>query len=229
MAGEEDDIAFVKEAFARLGTRRMLLPAVLLALGLTASNIANAYTLPTAANPDYLPYLIAFLLHVLWVIAFAVAILRLLNGSARPPLQPDSSLALYALALIASFVIGIVSDLTMGGRDSLLTGLATGAMAVIIRAPLAAWFVAIAVERPLAWQFGPYMRHFSAWLPALLLWSLLILVPLIQLYYVLGRMILAGAGDWFWPLALLNGSLGAAIELVSLSLASVAYRRVARS
>jgi hypothetical protein len=229
MADERDDIAFVKEAFASLRTRRMLLPAVLLALGLTISNVAILYTLPTADRPDHLPYLIAFLLLVLGLAAFAVAILRILNRSVRPPWQPDSSLCLYAPALIASVILGQVSDMVMGGRDSLLAGLASGALAAILRAPLAPWFVAIAVERPLAWRPAPSMRRFSAWLPALALWSLLIVVPLGHLYYVLSRMMVAGAGDWFWPLALIVGSLGAAIELVALALASVAYRRVARS
>ena len=228
MAAEEDDLAFAQEAFASLGTRRMLLPAVLLALGLTASNIAILYTLPTAGSPDHVPYLIAFLLLVLGLVAFAVAILRILNRSARLPWQPDSSLWLYALALIASVIIGLVAGQLMGGRDSLLSGLATGALAAIVRAPLAPWFVAIAVERPLAWQPWPYLQRFPAWLPALLLWSLLIVVPLSQLHYLLNRMLFVGMGGWFWPLALLDGALGAAIELLSLALASVAYRRVAR-
>ena len=54
-------------------------------------------------------------------------------------------------------------------------------------------------------------------------------LPLGQLLAVLGRILLAGAGGWFWPTVLLYGLLGAAIELVSAALGSVAYRRVARS
>ena len=227
MTDDEDDIAFLKEAFVRLGTGRLLLPALLLALGLTAANVAILGTLPSAARPDHGPYLIAFLMLLLGLVAFAVAILRILNRSDRPPWQPDSSLWLYGLALIASVLLGMVADQVIGGRDSLLKGLAAGALAAILRAPLAPWFVAIAVERPPAWQPAPYLRRFSTWLPALLLWSLLIVVPLGQLHYGLYRMLLGGAGDWLWPLALLVGALAAAIELLSLAFASVAYRRVA--
>jgi hypothetical protein len=228
MADQENDIAFVKEAFASLGARRLLLPALLLALGLAASNVALRYALPTAANPDHVPYLIVLLLLLLGLVAFAVAILRTLNASARPPWAPDSSLWLYGLALIASVILGVMSDSVIGGRDSLAAGLAIGALAAIVRAPLAPWFVAMAVERPLAWEPGPYMRSFASWLPALLLWSLLIVVPLAQLHYGLSRMLITGAGTWVWPLALLDGALAAAIELLSLAFASVAYRRVAR-
>ena len=138
--------------------------------------------------------MIVLLLLLLGLAAFAVAILRILNASARPPWQPDSSLGLYALALIASIILGLLSDAVMGGRDSLVAGLAIGALAAILRAPLAPWFVAMAVERPLALQPAPFMRRFASWLPALLLWSLLIVVPLAQLHDVLSRMLITGAG-----------------------------------
>jgi hypothetical protein len=229
MRDESDDIAFVKEAFALLGTRRILLPALLLALLLAFGDIAIASTLPTARDPDSLPYLLAFLLLLLGVVAFSVAILRILNGSGRPPWQPDASLGLYGIAFIASIVIGIWADMLVGGREDLLGGLAGGVLATIVRAPLAPWFVAIAVERPLAWHPGPYMRRFRTWLPSLLLWGLLIVVPLGQLHLMINREYLPGPADWSWPVTLVEAALGAALELVALGLASVAYRRVARS
>lgn len=226
---EGDDIAFVKEAFASLGTRRLLLPAFMLALLLAASNVVMLATLPTPGHPDHSLYLAAFLLLLLGLLAFSVAVLRILNASPRPPWQPDAGLWLYGVALIASVFIGIIAGLVMGGRTDLLAGLASGALATILRAPLTPWFAAIAVERPLALRPGAHLRRFAAWLPALLLWGLLIVVPLGQLLAMLNSMLLAGAGGWFWPLAILYGLLGAAIELVALALASVAYRRVARS
>ena len=130
--------------------------------------------------------------------------------------------------MIASVLIGIAAELVMGGRTDLLSGLAAGALATILRAPLAPWFTALAVERPLALRPAAYMRRFAAWLPALLLWGLLIVVPLVQLLASLNQVLLAGAGGWFWPIVLLYGLLGAAIELIALALASAAYRRVAR-
>ena len=226
---EADDIAFVKEAFASLGTRRILLPALLLALLLAFGDIAIASSLPTAQDPDHLPYLLVFLLLLLGVVAFSVAILRMLVGSARPPWQPDSSLGLYGLAFVASVAIGLSADMVVGGREDLVGGLAGGVLATVVRAPLAPWFVAMAVERPLAWHPGPYMRRFRAWLPSLLLWSLLIVVPLGQLHLMINRAYLSGPADWSWPVTLIEAALGAALELVALGLASVAYRRVARS
>ncbi|HEX5183828.1 MAG TPA: hypothetical protein VFW19_11840 [Allosphingosinicella sp.] len=225
----KDDIAFAKEALASLGAGRVLLPALLLALFQSASCVAALATLPIAEHPDHSRSVAALLLLLLGLTACSVALLRILNFSPRPPWQPDASLWLFGLAIIASLFIGIAADLVVGGRDDLLAGLASGALSVIVNAPFAPWFTAIAVERPLALRPGDHMRHFAAWLPALLLWNLLIVVPLGQLFALLGRTLLAGAGGWFWPTVLLYGLLGAAIELVSCALASVAYRRVARS
>jgi hypothetical protein len=223
-----DDIAFVREAFDSLYTPRLLLPALLLAVLLAASKIAILSNLPTAQNPDHLPYLLAFMLMVLVILAFVVAILRILNGSARPPWQPDSSLWLYALTFIVSALIALSADLLLGGRNDQLSGLAAAALDTAVRAPLAPWFVAIAVERSLAWRPGPWLTGFRIWLPSLLLWGFLIVVPLNHLQLMLNWRYLVSGTDWFWPAALVEGALGAAIELLALALASVAYRRVAR-
>jgi hypothetical protein len=225
----EDDLAFVKEAFASLGTRRLLLPALLLVLLQSASNVAMLAALPTATHPDHSRAFATLLLILLGLLACSVATLRILNASPRPPWQPDTSLWLSGLALILGVAISIAADLIMGGRTDLLAGLASGALAVIVGAPFTPWFTAIAVERPLALRPEDHMRRFAAWLPALLLWSLLILVPLGQLLALLSAMLVAGAGGWFWPIVFVYGLLGAAAELVCCALATVAYRRVARS
>jgi hypothetical protein len=214
---------------ASLGTRRILVPAALLAILLTASTVAMLATLPTAGQPDHEPYLAAFLLFLLSLLACGVAVLRILNASPRPPWQPDASLWLSGVVLIAAVAIRVAADLALGGRTGLLADLASGALSAVITAPLVPWFTAIAVERPLALKPEDHMRRFAAWLPALLLWTLLIVVPLAQLLGMLGQALLDGAGGWFWPIALLYGPLGAAIQLVAWALASVAYRRVARS
>ena len=225
----EDDIAFLKEAYASLGTRRILAPALLLALLQSASIVAMLATLPTAKDLDHTPSFAVLLLFLLGLLACSVALLRILNASPRPPWQPDASLWLFGLTLIACVCIDVAADLVMGGRTDLLAGLASSALSIIIGAPLIPWFTAIAVERPLALRPRDHMRRFAAWLPALLLWNLLIVLPLGQLLALLSRMLLAGAGGWFWPIVLLYGLLGGAIELVGCALASVAYRRVARS
>jgi hypothetical protein len=117
----------------------------------------------------------------------------------------------------------------VGGRNDHLSGLAAGALDTALRTPFEAWFVAIAVERPLAWRPWPWLRDFRLWLPALLLWGLLIVLPLRHLQLMLNWTYLVSGTDWSWPAALPDGALGAAIELVWLALASTAYRRVARS
>jgi hypothetical protein len=224
-----DDIAFVKEALVSLGRRRILLPALLLIFLQSASLVALVATLPTAGHPDHSRYLAVLLLFLLGLLACSVALLRILNASPRPPWQPDASLWLFGLTVIAGAFIAIMADLVMGGRTDLLAGLASGALSAIISAPLAPWFTAIAVERPLALRPRDHIRRFAAWLPALLLWNLLIVVPLGQILAMLTQRLIDGAGGWFWPIVLLYGLLGAAIELASCALASVAYRRVARS
>jgi hypothetical protein len=224
-----DDIAFVKEALASLGTRRMLLPALLLILLQSVSNVALLSTLPTAAHPDHTLSFALLLLLLLGLLACSVAVLRILNASPRSPWQPDASLWLVGLALIAGAFISIAADLVVGSRTDLLAGLASGALSIIVTAPFVPWFTAVAVERPLALRPRNYMRRFAAWLPALLLWYLLIVLPSGQLLAMLAQTLADGADGWFWPIVLLYGLVGAAIELVSCALASVAYRRVARS
>ncbi|HMJ93295.1 MAG TPA: hypothetical protein VK472_04265 [Allosphingosinicella sp.] len=226
---EADDIAFVKEAFDSLRTPRLLLPALLLAALLAADKIAILSVLPTTQNPDHLPYLIAFMLMTLAVIAFVVAILRILNHSFRSPWQPDSSLWLYGLAFIASSFLALSADFVVGGRNDHLSGLAAAALDTAVRAPFAPWLVAIAVERSLAWRPLPWLSGFSTWLPSFLLWGFLILVPLRQLQLMVNWHYLVAGTDWYWPAALLDGALGTVIELIALALASTAYRRVARS
>ena len=224
-----DDIAFLKEALASLGTRRILLPALLLILVQSASVVVMLAALPTAGHPDHSRYLAALLLLLLGLLACSVAILRILNASPRPPWQADASLWLVGLALIAGAFISIAADLVVGGRTDLLASLASGALSIVISAPLVPWLTAIAVERPLALRPRDYMRRFDAWLPALLLWYVLIVLPLGQLLATLGAMVVADAGGWFWPIVLLYGLLGSGVELISCALSSVAYRRVARS
>ncbi len=224
-----DDIAFVKGALASLATRRLLMPAMLLALLLAAGKVALLAFLPSARNPDHLPYLLVFMLMVLATLAFVVAILRILNRSARPPWQPDSSLWLYSVAFIVSAFLALFADLVVvGGMHDPISGLAAGALDTALRAPFAAWFVALAVEQTLAWRPGPWLRGFRAWLPSLLLWSFLIVLPLRQLQLMINSTYLLSGTDWFWPAILPDALLGAAIELVSVALASSAYRRVAR-
>lgn len=227
---ESDDIAFVKEAVASLANRRLILPALLLAALLAAGKILLLWALPTAGNPLHLPYLLAFILMGLAALVFGVAISRILNSSSRPPWQPDSSLWYYcAAAFLAGAFIGLLANVIVGGLNDHPSGLAAAALSTALWAPLGPWLVAIAVEHSLAWRPGPWLRDFRAWLPSLLFWGLLIVLPLRHLQLMLNWKYLVSGTDWFWPAALVEGALGTVIVLVGLTLASTAYRRVARS
>src|SRR5437763_1169828 len=92
---KDDDIAFVNEALASLGTRRIVLPGLLLMLLQSASAVAMLASLPTVSHPDHSRYLAVILLFLLGLLACSVALLRILNFSPRPPWQPDASLWLF--------------------------------------------------------------------------------------------------------------------------------------
>ncbi len=223
-----DDFAFLREALDSLATPRLLLPAALLAVLIAVGKIVALSNLPTKPDSDHLPYLLTILVGMLASLAFMAAILRILNRSARPPWQPDSSLWLYGMAFIGTIMLDLMADLVLGNPRDFLGALAATALSTAIRAPLAAWFVAIAVERELAVRPGPWLRDFGAWLPPLLLWGFLIVVPLSQLQLMLNMKYLAAGKAWFWPAALIDGPLATATGLVALALASTAYRRLAR-
>lgn len=227
---ESDDIAFVKEAVASLANQQLMLPAALLAASLAAGKIALLSFVPTARSPGHLLSLLAFLLMVLAALALMVAISRILNASTRPPWQLDSSLWLYGAAVVlAGGFSALLTNVMIGGLNDHPSGLAAATLSAALWAPLAPWFVAIAVEHSLAWRAGLWLRDFRAWLPSLLLWGLLIVLPLRHLQLMLNWKYLVSGDDWSWPAALIEGALGAVTVLVGVAIASVAYRRVARS
>ncbi len=221
-------IDFLREAVASLLSRRLLVPAVLFAILLTGSNIVILLYKP---GPDAIsiPFIIAALVRILGLVAMTVGILRILNHSPRPAWRPDGAFWLYSATLLATMVVAALAGFVIAGENDELGGFLVDLAVTALTAPLAPWFVAIAVERPLAWRPGPWLRRFSAWLPWLLLWNLLVVAPLGEIHGALGRRLVAGAGDWFWPIALFDGPFSAAMALLGLGLASVAYRRVACS
>jgi hypothetical protein len=220
-------VGFLVEALAALRDRALVAPALLLALFLTATNIVLALTIP-ASRGELLFFIAVALVRVSGVLLFAVAILRILGGSPRRTWAPDAALWLYGATFL--FGIGLTLALTRlaGGREGVLAGLAVGAAVSILTAPFAAWFAAIAVERPLAWRAASWLRDFRRWLPPMLLWSLLLVVPLAQLHAAIDSLLVEGAGSRFWPLALFDGPLSALLAFLSLALASAAYRSVAK-
>ena len=219
---------FLREAAASLFTRRLLWPAVVLAVLLTVSNIVILLNKPAPGAMSW-PFAAAALVRVLGIVALTVAILRILNDSPRPAWRPDGAFWLYGLVLLATMIAGGVAGVAIAGEDNPVGEFLVGLAVAAVTAPLSAWMVAIAVEKPLAWRPGPWLRRFGLWLPWLLLWTLLLVAPAGELHGALDRWLVAGAGDWFWPVALFDGPFSAAMALLGLALASTAYRRVARS
>ncbi|MEA3016843.1 MAG: hypothetical protein QOI38_1565 [Sphingomonadales bacterium] len=220
--------AFLAGALAALADRALLLPVLLLTLLLTLANIVLAGSLPETRS-ELLLFEAVALARVIGLLLLFVAMLRIVNRSLRSPWRPDAGLALYGLTFL--FGVGLTLGLARllgGGVDPAAAGVIVGAGVSIVTAPLTAWFVAIAVERPLAWRAGPWLRGFGTWLPPLLLWSLILIVPLGQLHATIDGMLVESAGLWFWPLALADGLLGVLLALLGLGLASAAYRSVAR-
>jgi len=222
---------FLGEALAPLLTRRLLGPVLLLALLLTLSNIVLMLNPPAEGEMPPAEFLVAAFVRLFGLFVIAVALLRLINHSPRPPWRPDGAFWLSALVFLLqlglSVAVGVAARVVVG--PDLATQLILDALVSVLTLPLAAWFTAIAVERPLAWRPGRWLRAWSAWLPHLVLWTVLLTVPLGTLHAVIDLRLVRNAGSWFWPLALIDGPLSLVILLSALALASEAYRRVARS
>jgi len=224
---EGDDVAFLKEALGSLFTSRLRLPMLLAAVLPPATNLLILSNLPSRDNPDHGPYLATFIAFVIVHTALAIAILRILNGSSRPAWSPDSSAWTYGLVVLSSIAVGLFAD-WIADSSTILSALANQIVSTAIIVPLAPWLVAIAVDRPLAWRPAPWFQRLGTWLPALLLWNFLILVPADALYRI-------GFGAWLeqggkddWRFFVFDGAATAPRILLALALASVAYRRVAR-
>lgn len=220
-------LGFLFEAVRPLRDRRLVLPVLVLTVLLTGINVVLVRNAPATEGAARLIFA-AQLAGLVGVVVTAVAVLRIVNRSPRRAWIPDGAMWLYALTVLFGAALVAAFAWLFGGRTDLVAGLATGAGVSLITAPFAPWFAAIAVERPLTWRAGRWLRDFARWLPPLVFWSLVLVVPLGELHAALYRTLLRGAGDWFWPLALVDGPLSAVLALLGLALASAAYRRVAR-
>ncbi len=220
-------VSFLVESVASLLRRRLILPALLLAVLLTSTNIVLARWFPAEGEASSWQFAAAALDRSAGLFVLGVAILRALNDSPRPLWRPDGAFWLYGVSLVAGFGIAIAAAALLGSREDAWSELVTGLIVIVASAPLAAWFTAIAVERPLAWRPGPWLSRFRSWLPHLIFWSVLILLPLGQIHAAAALRLIEG-GPWFWAVALVDGPLSVLLALIGLALASTAYRHVAR-
>jgi len=230
MRGSADLLAFLREAATPLFSRRLLVPALLLTLLLTATNIVIVRNAPQPGASALPPlFIAAALARVGGLLVLALGIIRILAASPRPTWLPDGAFWLTVLASILLFTVAALLDFATGGRSDALGLVISSALFTLIVAPLAPWLVALAAEKPLAWRPGPWLRNMNAWLLHFVFWSLLLITPLGFLHASIDNWVIRGAGDWFWPAMLFDGPLSVVIALLGLGLNNAAYRRVARS
>jgi hypothetical protein len=220
---------FLGAALAPVVRRPLLLPILLLGILLTASNIIVLLNVPVKGHMPPVGFLLAALLRVAGLLLGSVAILRLLNASARAPWLPDGGFWLYVLSFFFLVALTALPGLALGVRPSAASGILINTGVALLTAPLIPWFTAMAVERPLAWRPSQWLRAWSRWLAPYLVWILLVAAPVGALHGVIDLRLVNGAGRWFWPLALIDGPLSLLLAVLGLALASEAYRRVARS
>jgi hypothetical protein len=221
--------AFFEEAARPVFSRRMIAPALFLAVLLTASNIVILLNVPEKGAGLPMVFVAAAMVRIVGLLVGCVAVLRVLADSDRPAWKPDGAFWLYGVTMVAGIALAAGSRILFGARMDFAAELASGLLLTLISAPLAVWFTAIAVERPLAWRPGPFFAHFGNWLPHLVFWAVLLETPLGALHGHLDKWLVAGAGDWFWPIALIDGPMSAVMAIAGLAFAAAAYRRVARS
>jgi hypothetical protein len=225
-AGRSGLAAFLSSALKPLFSRPLLIPALILTVLLTLSNIVILLNRPVPGHLPW-PFIVAAIVRVGGLLLVTVAVLRLLTGSDRPAWRPDGAFWLYAATLLLVMAVSIAVEVALGGERGRAPAVLKSVAVSIIGAPLAVWFTAIAVERPLAWRPAPWFRHFGRWLPPLLFWALLLTTPLAILHALLDDWLVKGAGSWFWPVALIDGPVSVAMALLGFALTAEAYRRVA--
>ena len=227
-ASADGVLGFLRETLASLRNSRLLVPALLLTLLLTASNIVILRTAPPEGEVPPLAFVVAAIVRVAGLLLLATAILRVLTGSVRRTYMPDGAFWLYILTGVFGFAVSAALGFVAGDRTDPIVGAVIALALIAISAPFAAWFTAIAVERPLALNPAPWMRGMGHWLAPILVWSLLVALPLGQLHVAIDVHLIRGAGTNFWPLALFDGPLSGVLAIFSFALAATAYRRVAR-
>lgn len=221
-------MSFLREALALLATPRLLAPALALMVLLTASNIVVASNVPAPGEKLGPAFAVAAFVRVAGILVLVVAILRTMTGSSRPRFRPDAGFWLYALSFVVAAAVTIAVRRITGEDDSLPTIAVANVLSALVMAPVAVWFGALAVERPVPWNPAPWLRGPGRWLPHFLFWTLAVSTPLAVLHATIDRSVITTARDWFWPLLLFDGPLSTVMALFGLALVAAAYRRVAR-
>ncbi len=230
MAVARDYVAFLREALTSLTGRRVIGPALMLIVLLTATNIVVLQNAPPLGSRTLPPlFIAAAIVRVGGLLVLTIAIIRILAGSPRSPWMPDGAFGLSCLATVALFALSAAIGLLTGKSDEPVSVVMSGILFTLIIAPVSPWLVALAAERPLAWSPLPWLRRFGSWLGPLILWAILLLTPLAYVHIAIDTAAVEGRLAYFWPAMLFDGPLSAAMALIGFGLNNAAYRRVARA
>jgi hypothetical protein len=220
---------FLSEALLGLRQRELLLPALILLVLLTASNIVILQNMPAKGSPPPAPFAVAAIVRIAGLLAIAVAILRMLTASPRRRWMPDGGFWLYVLTFAAGIAASALVRLAIGERMDLPGLIASNVLVALLLSPLIVWFVATAVAKPLAWRPAPWLRSLRLWWLPTIFWTLLLVTPMGVLHAWIDMRLAKGVGDGFWPLALFDGALSTLMALLGLAINAAAYRRVAEA
>jgi hypothetical protein len=220
---------FFRDALTQLVAREWWLPALLFFV-LAGGSQAMLVLAPPGGDGQPNPLFgLAVLVRLVGVIWISVALLRLANPGERRPWAADGAFLFYGvLSLLALAVTIVVAQLTAGFDGIYRVALVEG-ISIAVLAPLAPWFVAAAVTRPIAFSPLSWLRGFGRWLPHYLVLALLIGLPIVVAHGALSVAMLASAGlPAFWPLALADAVASTIVGLFTLALRVAAYRSVAQ-
>jgi len=214
---------FLGEAVAQVRDPRWLPIAALCLLFLGGTNAVLALFKPGPGEAPGTLFLTAGLVRLFAAVSIGVAALRLGASGPRRPWSPDAAYWLYFLLSLPGLALTAAVAWLGRGLPMLDRILLMEFTAVALLAPFAVWFAAAAVERPLA--ILPRFPRIGAWLPALWLWSLLLVAPLACAHAWLSQRLVetVGTGD-FWPLAGVDAMTSTALVLLGLALRLTAYR-----
>lgn len=227
-AGRGGIMAFAREALALLASRRVLAPALALTVLLTASNIVIASNVPAEGGRPGAAFAVAAFIRVAGLLVLTVALLRMMAGSDRPPFRPDAGFWLYLLTFLFGTGLSVAFRIFADAGESIGSIALVNIVNAVLTSPLAVWFAALAVKRPVPWNPAPWLRGLSRWLPQWLFWVLAVVTPLAILHAAIDTNVVNGTWDGFWPLLLFDGPLSAVMALFGIALVAAAYRRVAR-
>jgi hypothetical protein len=226
-AGTRGPGGFLEEARARV-TPRILLPAALLLVVLTASNIVLLLNIPAEGERPGGVALLAGLARLLGLFVFLVPLIRKLAGSERPAWKLDGAFFLFIPVVILSVALAAALAAAFGMSSDPVRIAFRSVATTLVLTPFAPWIVGAAAAVPAGANPARFLRDFGRWLPPLLLWSLLLLTPLAFGHAMIDMALLEGRIAWFWTAALFDGLLSTTLLVLTYALYAAAYRRVAR-